>query len=283
MRLHAYVLAGDPAWISQSIGSYYGIVEKIVVSYAADGRSWAGFPLSVDESLERMRAADPDGKMVFVPGDHSDADRPVMTVETEQRQAALDAASEEADWVVQLDTDEILSSPEVFLAQLREADRRAADALAFPMRNFYARTPSGEFLEHCGRFWTTQAGYPGPVVVRAGTRLSLSRQSAGSPVHRVDVSPRNTDPAHPFGTPVHAVIPEDDAIIHMSWVRTEEQMAEKRIVSGYAPERDWDRDLGRWRRRTAHPLGTVLGAPFARNPFGRFRITRLPEFADVEP
>ncbi|GLI27362.1 hypothetical protein ARHIZOSPH14_16040 [Agromyces rhizosphaerae] len=283
MRLHAYVLAGDPAWIAQSIGSYYGIVDRIVVSYDAGGGSWGGAPLSVDESLARMRAADPDGKMVFAPGDHSDASRPVMTVETEHRQAALDAASEGADWVVQLDTDEIVPSTEVLLAQLRETERRAAGALAFPMRNFHARTPSGAFLEHCGRFWTTQSGYPGPVVVRAGTRLTLARQAADTPVHRVDVSPRNTDPAHPFGTPVHAVIPPSDAIVHMSWVRTEAQMAEKRVVSGYAPERDWDRDLRRWRRRAAHPLGTALVAPFARNPFGRFRITRLPEFAEVEP
>ncbi|WP_353808028.1 hypothetical protein [Agromyces sp. SYSU T00194] len=283
MRLHAYVLAGDPAWVAQSIGSYYDVVERIVVSYDADGRAWGGAPLSVEEALGRMRAADPDGKLVFRPGDHSDASREVMAVETEHRQAALDAASEGADWVLQLDTDEIVPSVGVLLDHLAEADRRAAEALAFPMRNFHARTADGAFLEHCGRFWTAQAGFPGPVAVRAGTRLTLARQAADTPVHRVDMSPRNTDPAHPFGTPVHAVIPPRDAIIHMSWVRTERQMAEKRITSGYAGERDWDRDLRRWRRRAAHPRRTMLAAPFARNPFGRFRVTRLPEFAGIEP
>lgn len=283
MKLHAYVLAGDPAWIAQSIGSYYDLVDRIIVSYDRSFRSWGGHPLSVEESLRRMRAADPEGKMVMLPGDHSDSSRAVMAVETEQRQAALDAASDGADWVIQLDTDEIVSAPEILVAHVMEADRRAADAVVFPLRGLYARTASGRFLEHCGRFWTTQAAFPGPVVVRSGTRLSLARQAAGNPAYRVDVRPRNTDPAHAFDAPVHAVIPADEAILHMSWVRTEAQMAEKSVVSGYAGERNWVRDLGRWRRRSKHPWLTAAGAPFARDPFQRFRVVDVQEYAHVEP
>jgi hypothetical protein len=283
MRVHAYVLAGDPAWVGESIASYYSLVDRIVVSYDRANRSWAGHPLSVEESLRRIAVADPDGKTTLLPGDHSHAGRPTMHTETEQRQAALDAASVGADWVIQVDTDEIVTSAATLRRHLELAEQRAAEALAFPLRDVYARTSSGRFLEHCGRFWTTQAAYPGPVAVRAGTRLSVARQAGTAPLYRVDVAPRNTDPAHPFDAPVHAVIPRADAILHMSWVRTESQMAEKRIVSGYAGGRDWDRDLARWRRRSRHPWFTSAGAPFARDPFGRFRVIELPRFAEQGP
>ncbi len=283
MRLNAYVLAGDPAWIAQSIGSYYHLVDRIVVSHDRSGRSWAGHPLSVQESLDRLVAADPQGKILMLPGAHSDPDRFVLDVETEHRQSALDAASEGADWVIQLDTDELLPSPSAFTAQLTLAEQRGADALEFPARIIYARTPSGRFLEQCGRLWTAQSAYPGPVAVRAGTRLTHARQAAGSPMHRADVAPWNTDPAHPWNATVHAVISPAHAILHMSWVRTEAQMAEKRRVSGYAGAVKWDAELRRWRWRAHHPWLTALGAPVARDPLRRFRVASLPALARVQP
>lgn len=283
MRINAYVLAGDPAWIGESIASYYGLVDRIFVSFDRESLSWRGHPLSVEESLTRISAADPDGKTTLLPGSHSETSRPPMETETEQRQAALDAASDGADWVLQIDTDEIVRAPGTLLHHLRRAEQRAAEALAFPLRDVYARTRSGRFLEHCGRFWTTQAAYPGPVAVRAGATLSAARQPTTTSTYRVDVSPRNTDPAHPFDAPVHAVISPHEAILHMSWVRTEAQMAEKSVVSGYAGNRDWRRDLTRWRRRSRHPWRTAALAPFASDPFGRFRVISLPGLADVEP
>lgn len=51
---------------------------------------------------------------------------------------------------------------------------------------------------------------------------------------------------------------------------------EKSSTSGYAEHRDWDADLRRWRRRSAHPYLTVAGAPFQRDPYERFRISRPP-------
>jgi hypothetical protein len=283
VRVSAYVLAGDPAWVGRSLRSYYGLVDRIVVSYDRSGRSWAGHPMSVEESLSRISAADPDGKTILLPGNHAYADRPPMETETEQRQAALDAASAGADWVLQIDTDEIVSAPRTITHHLERADQRAAEALAYPLRDIYARTPSGRFLEHCGRFWSTQAAYPGPVGVRAGTTLQAARQPTTSHAYRVDVSARNTDPAHPFDAPVHAVVRPVEAILHLSWVRSEAQMAEKRVVSGYAGNRDWDRDLARWRGRSRHPWVTAAGAPLARDPFGRFRVVDLPELAGEQP
>jgi hypothetical protein len=284
MRLNAYVLAGDPAWVEQSIASYYEHVSKIVVSYDSSKRSWSGAPLSVDEALQRISAVDPDGKVVLLPGDHvGTTGEHILTVETAQRQRALDAASDGADWVVQLDTDEIVPSMTAFLAQLDAAAARGAQALEYPARMFYARTHDGGFLEHCGRWWTTQTGFPGPVVVAAGTRLTHARQAADAPLYRVDVSPWNRDPAHARGARVHAVVPREQAILHLSWVRTEEQMREKSVVSGYANTKDWTLSLRRWRQRAAHPRRTVALTPLVRSAFDRFRLTRLPEFDGLDP
>jgi hypothetical protein len=283
MRLNAYVLAGDPAWIEQSVQSYYGLVDRLVVSYDRSHRSWSGHPLSVQESLSRLQAIDPDGKLVLLPGDHTDPSRPPLATETEHRQAALDAASDGADWVIQLDTDEIMASPRVFTLQLHDADRRAARALDYPSRLFYARSKSGVFLETCGRWWTTQAAFPGPLAVRAGTPLTHARQASTSPTYRVDVAAWNTDPMAPQSKPVHAIIHPRDAVLHMSWVRTPQQMAEKSRVSGYASAHDWDREITAWVRRSRHPHLAALAAPFARDPIRRFRVAHLAEFAEVPP
>lgn len=283
IRIAAYVLAGDPAWAGTSIASYYDIVDRIIVSFDRSRRSWAGLPLSVDESLRRIAASDSEGKVVLLPGDHVAAGASLMQVETAQRQAALDAASEGADWVLQFDTDEILPRAEVLVREVGIADGEGVDAVDFPLRDVYAATASGRYLERCSRLWTTQASYPGPVAVRAGTRLTVARQAGGVPHRRVDVAARNTDPSHPRGAPVHAVIDRDDAVLHMSWVRTEAQMLEKIRVSGYAHTYNRERELARWRWRAHHPLMTAATAPFVRRGFGRFRLVALPPVAGAEP
>ena len=283
MRLNAYVLAGDPAWIEQSVASYYPLVDRIIVSFDRNHRSWSGQPLSVAESLARLEAVDPDGKVVLLPGDHADLSRPTLDTETEQRQFALDAASDGADWVIQLDSDEIIPSPGVFLRFVGVAESHGAASLDFPSRWFYARSPSGVFLEACGRWWTSLATYPGPLAVHAGTRLTHARQASTTPLYRVDVAPWNTDPAHPRMAPVHATIRPHDAVIHLSWVRTPEQMAEKRVVSGYAASQDWDVAISRWSWRSRHPLLTTLATPFAQDPTQRFRRASLHAFRDITP
>lgn len=273
MRVHAYVLAGDPAWAAHSVRSYYDLVDRIIVSHDRHKRSWAGLPLQVDEALGVLQSADTDGKMHIVPGAHSDPSRDVLEVETEQRQSALDAASDGCDVVLQLDTDEILLDSASFLTAIEEMVGRGATALEYPLRDFYADVGGGRYLEHCRPFWGTQAAYPGPVAVLAGTRLVHCRQASGD-LYRVDVRARNSDPWHPRSAPVHATVTPTAAIAHMSWVRSNEQMEAKSRTSGYASSRNWERDLQRWRWRTRHPRLTALSAPLHRDPYDRFRVSR---------
>ncbi len=115
MRLHAYVLAADPAWLVQSVRSYYDLVDRIVVSYDQDATSWTGTPLEVEHCLRLLKTADPDGKIVHSPGHYARPEHKPMDNETYQRQRALDEASEGADWVLQLDTDEVFGAPATFL------------------------------------------------------------------------------------------------------------------------------------------------------------------------
>lgn len=274
MRVHAYVLAGDPAWARESVSSYYDQVARVVVSYDALGRSWAGHDLRVTETVAALRSVDRDNKLVFLPGSHSFPDRPILEVETEHRQQALDAASDGADWVLQLDTDEVVLDAGTFMTHLLRADSSRAAAMDYPLRDFYQRLGESRFLEHCSRFWGDQANYPGPVAVRAGTRLVHCRQ-VGPVGYRVDLAPWNTDPSHPRGAHVHAVVRRDQAIAHLSWVRDEGAMQEKAVVSGYASAHDWVRDLKRWRWRRRHPVLTALTVPFRQDPFDRFRVSRL--------
>ncbi|MBE7158495.1 MAG: hypothetical protein INR62_08700, partial [Rhodospirillales bacterium] len=125
MRTNAYLLAADPAWIESSVLSYYPLVERIVVSYDEDGFGWTGAPLDIDQCLRRLRVIDRDGKLDFQPGHYARREffRRPLENDTYQRQCALDQAGTDADWVLQLDTDEIIGDASIFTDCLAQADR----------------------------------------------------------------------------------------------------------------------------------------------------------------
>src|SRR5438128_525348 len=102
MRLKAYILAADPAWIEKSVQSYYDIVDELLVSYDTNKRGWTGAPIPVDECLERLRAMDRDNKIRFYPGEYARLDRTPMENETYQRQCAITAIGRQTDWILQL-------------------------------------------------------------------------------------------------------------------------------------------------------------------------------------
>lgn len=147
MRVTAYVLAGDPAWAAESLSSYHHLVDRVIVSHDRGKRSWAGHPMSVDAASAALRSADTEGKLRVVTGAHSDPERPVLEVETEQRPTALDAASEDSDVVLQIDTDEIVLDPVVLPRHVDVMVSRGDTALEFPLRDFYADLGGGRFLE----------------------------------------------------------------------------------------------------------------------------------------
>lgn len=272
----AYVLVADPSYLRESLLSYYDRVERIVLSYDETGTSWTGTPLPLDQCLRIVGELDVDGKCVHAPGRFARLDHAPMENETHQRQAALDLASQGADWVLQLDSDEVLLSADAFFSVLEDADRAGAGGLDYPSRWLYARAGAGRYLEASGRFWQPAASYPGPVAVRAGTRLRHARQ-ADVELFRADLRSRNTDPWRAMDAPVHRVVAQNEAIAHFSWVRDVEIIRRKFGWSGHTEDLRGPVPYRRWIRRTRHPVATAVLSPLRRGSAGWFRLSRIPE------
>lgn len=273
MRINAYVMAADPAWIEASVSSYYALVREIVVSYDAEGLSWSGTPLPIEECLDRLGKCDPQGKMRFCPGHFARRDHDPMENDTFQRQTALDMAGRGADWVLQLDTDEVIPDPAAFIGALEEADRGGFGAMEYPARWLYQRIGERSFLERCSRFWKPIAGFPGPVAVRPGAQLRYARQCDAS-LFRVDFGIRNTDPCHGRNTPVHRAISTREGILHYSWIRDEAELRRKTASWGHSRD-PWDKEIAHWKWAGKHPLLATMATPlmsFQR----RVRPVRLP-------
>ena len=186
MNLAAYVLAADPTWIRTSVLAYYPHVSRIVVSYDRRGRGWSGQPVPARRCVAALKRIDRDRKLRFVPGDFAGTHEDLMAAETAQRQAALDAAAEGADWVLQIDTDEVLPDTGALLRALAATGERYV-AVSWPMRVLYRQLERGRFLEVANADGSLHVEYPGPVAVRPGTRLDHARWAAG-PLLKVPVA-----------------------------------------------------------------------------------------------
>jgi glycosyltransferase involved in cell wall biosynthesis len=282
-RINAYVLAADPAWIEESVRSYYELVHRIVVSYDKSGRSWTGTPLPIDVCLARLKSLDPRGKLDFQPGDYARTGHHPLENETCQRQQALQQASDGADWVIQLDSDEVVTSPGVFRESLAQADAGGYDAMVYPARWLYQRISRGYFLEQSSRLWRRRASYPGPVAVRPGVELYHCRQG-GTNLYAVGFSHEMLPLYFLPPMPVRKVISFNEAILHFSWIRSDDEMAAKLTSWGHARDgdnrdRDWSRALRRWHRAARHPLLTTVLTPLQSDYRDRVRISRISGWA----
>lgn len=275
-RINAYVLLADPSYLRESITAYYPYVDRIVLSYDRNATSWTGTPLPIDQCLRIIEELDVDEKCVRAPGDFARLEHHPLDNDTFQRQAALDIASEGADWVLQLDTDEVMLDPRTFFDMLARAEQAGAAGLDYPARWLYTRIGPGRYLEVTRRYWQVAASFPGPLAVRAGTVLNHARQ-ANVPLFRVDFAERNTDPWRSSDAVVHAVVPRASAVLHFSWVRDPEAIRRKFAWSGHTRVMRPPKVYRRWVWRTRHPMITALTTPLRRRDDGRYRLSRVPE------
>lgn len=265
LRLGAYVMLGDPAFLEESVSSYYSLVDRIVASYDVDSIGWTGAPLKVEECLSRLRSLDVEGKVEELPGNFHSGNRDPMEADTYQRNVALGAVGVDVDWVLQLDTDEVLGSPRRLLQSLIRAHGAGCSALDYPARWLYCQVRGRWYLERSGRLWQPSASYPGPVAVKPGTLLRHARQCDGRSWH-VDFRRRNTDPMRSVSTRIDEVVDPRSGIWHFSWVRSEEALRAKGKSSGHADAFDWSKATDELLRRRKHPVPTVLGTPLRRRP-----------------
>ncbi len=265
LRVGAYVLIGDPAHLVQSVRSYYDLVDEVVAVYDGDGLGWAGRPLPIEQCLDALEPIDTAGKVRHLTGDFHRPDGAPLELETAERNTAIASFGGRVDWVLQIDSDEVVANPDRLLESVVHADTSGRCALEYPARWLYGHVGGERYLERCRRGWGVSAGYPGAVAVRAGTVLSLARQ-CDVPTWRVDFRGRNTDPAHPPDAPVDEQVAPDDAIWHFSWVRSEAELREKAAISGHADEFDWNAEIDLWLARCRHPRLTSLLTPIRRHP-----------------
>ena len=278
MRLSAYTLLGDPAFLGASVASYYDAVDRVVVSFDEGHLGWGGDAIPIEDCLRELQLIDAGSKIDLRPGDFSHRELSLVECETRQRQHALDAASVGADWVIQLDGDEIVPDLLAFVEMIQRADAAGAGGLDYPSRWIYACVHGNRFLEGCSRRWGPAASYPGPLAVRSGLKLSNARQ-CDSELFRVDFRARNTDPWRHRDHQVDATLPVECGVLHFSWVRTLEEMHAKAEMSAHRNAVDWADEIRRWQRRQLHPWVTAALTPLRRRGDLHpqwLRVARLP-------
>ncbi|MBV8279030.1 MAG: hypothetical protein JO170_27730 [Verrucomicrobia bacterium] len=244
MRLNAYVLAADPAWIQVSVLSYYEIVDTLVVSYDKRGIGWSGVPIPVDECVALLRAIDKDRKIKFISGDFSARNRSPMDSDTYQRRCALEESSANCDWVLMVDADEVLPDARKFQQRLSKQVPYAYGSVEWPMRPLFQRLPDGSFLEVCSLSGRQYSEYPGPIAIRPGVELTEARRNQALQWRfglRPGLKARIKNPLKRLigrQPTVHVRVCEDEAIWHFTWIRTEEQL--RRKLSSWSHSLDFD-------------------------------------------
>lgn len=235
-RIGAYILPGDPVWLASSLSRYYSLLDALVVVVPRDGRGWTGRKLPVEQCLEIVRIIDVRGIATEVTGRWENREAP-MRADTAQRQAGIDALESAADWVLQIDNDEILPNIAALLELFEEAERRSLDGVEWPMRVLFRRLGNGDYLEVCAKDRRPRYDYPGPIAVRSGATTIDARRCAGTFLRPTvlddDRSLQLQQPLQPGETRLGRLF-HSDAIIHNSWGREPAEVHQKIRSWGHA-------------------------------------------------
>lgn len=233
------VAQNDGETIEPSLRSYYPWVDRVVLS-TDPARGWTGVPITPDDTVARVRAADPAGKLEVVAGDFCRAADPAVN-ETVQRQEAADrvaAAVPGIGWVLQVDADEeFLDFPGV-LARLARLPARTR-AVWWWWINVYNYTPDGRYL-----VVTDPAGRPMLETFPLGHRPHVRLQSLRQPEQPVRSPLLRRLLGHEFRPPVR---PLGQAVLHLSYAKSEARIREKLATYAHAGQVDPDRLLATWR------------------------------------
>jgi hypothetical protein len=223
-RIGAYVLASDPTWLRSSVARYYHLLDVLVVSASATGTGWTGRPIAVNDCIAAIETLDQRKIATVVRGHFHSPENP-MAAETQQRQHAIDAVNaldSDLDWILQIDTDEVVPSAERLLELFELADERGANAVEWPMRVFYRRLRGGRYLQVVNADGSDHFEYPGPIAIRARSPVTEARQTAERflrPLVEGDhQSLQITRPAGPQEIR-ETCLTGNDAILHNSWAR----------------------------------------------------------------
>jgi hypothetical protein len=264
MRIGAYVLAADPTWLRSSLSRYYPSLDVLVISASISGRGWTGREIPSDRCVEIVRSLDTRGIVREVRGEWTCRDDP-MAADTMQRQAAIDAMPD-VDWVLQIDTDEILPDFGALQEVLDAAEARGIDAVEWPMRVLFRRLRDGRYLEVTAESGRARYEYPGPIAVRPTVTLADARRTRGPflrPIVEGDTESTQVVRPPDEGEIRLPGLQPTRAILHNSWAREPTEVRRKITSWGHNQSlrswlyywRVWLPAPLRWRRlRDFHPL-----------------------------
>lgn len=284
MKLKAYILAADPAWIEASVNSYYNAVDEIVVSYDENGIGYTGVPVPVEECLKRLQTIDLQKKMRFCPGHYARLEHTPMENETYQRQCAIEQIGKDTDWILQLDTDEVIADFQEFKKCLAEADTKGFKAVDYPARYLFCQLGNKRYLETCTRFWRITSNYPGQMAIKPGVVPHYARHTK-TELYRVDFSLKSTSKYHSKSVVVHRKISATQAIFHFSWVRSEKQLLQKLKTWSHSKDVNTEEVFAYWKNCQQHPYISMLKTPFKKTRLWmpeRFRIVSVKQYCDPD-
>ena len=285
MKIHAYILASDPNWIEASLLSYLDLVDKVVVCYDESGLSWSGNQAKTQESINRIKQIDIQGKCTYISGDYAKLGSSLSLLEKDsmQRRAAYVEARVGADWVLQLDSDEIVSDSATLLTALHAARTSGAIQVYYPFRWIYLRSLLGHYIEYGSSKLGRMVTYHGPIAVR-GDAIHQEARRVDGPVHLVRIDHGVTSPylesiiRGDFGRVVSSSTSTyDNSICHLSWVRRPSLIARKLRNFGHAYDRDWNTQILKWLLTYYLPHLMVILFRCKQGPYQCMALAELPD------
>lgn len=238
LSIAAYILAADTSKLAESILSYYKVVTKIVISCDQNSRGWTGAPIRVNDVVVIVNSLDSEGKCIIHYGDYSTAEfnRNPMAGETFQRNQALKVAAQYGDWILQIDTDEIVSDLDSLLSWIDYADCNNFQAIEWPLAVVY-RQIGRKYLVVCANDGEPLYEYPGSVAVKPGCPVIHARRVAGKMLRLVvenDINSKSIQNKVEVNETRLTCLRRDQAIVHYSWSRTPSEILEKVRSWGHA-------------------------------------------------
>ncbi len=281
MIVNAYLLLADDAWLERSLRAYYPFINWLTACYDENGRGFTGCPIDISPARETLQRCDTEKKVQWLSAPFHCRELSPLEVETKMRQAGLAEAGSGADWVIQLDNDEVLPDPDAIQSALMMADRLGASAIEWPMRTLFRQLSDSQFLEVCGKNGEPSYSFQGAIAVRPGVQLELARWVKATRLRFITPEPQHnllaTDDAlsDPQVIPITAIRP-DQAIWHFSWARTEENLRTKLQCWGHAHQFNGRRYLKRvWRKSDRDWPKMRNFHPFLRDHWPALKCTTL--------
>lgn len=233
-RIGAYILAADPTWLRSSLERYYDHLDVLVISASRSNRGWTGRRILADECVAIALALDTRKIASVISGEWQDIDHP-MNADTRQRQDALAAMADRVNWVLQIDSDEILPDFEALRSALDRADALGLDVVDWPMQVLFRRV-RGHYLRVVANNGQSKYEYPGPIAVRPSLVLVEARRVQGPFLRPVVIGDRElTEVTRPrsSGEVRLEFLRDDQAILHNSWARPFRDVRRKVLSWGH--------------------------------------------------